>query len=136
MSTEEDKSKELPSFIEAIAGEVENGYWKPQTLEEWTAYQQTSAFVTVWVKQQDQERSLRKMIGIWVFVLITFQVLGVFGLVALDACKLITINTEIVKFLIPSVLGEVFGMGFIVVKYLFKRTSNNPFVRISTGKEI
>ena len=80
------------------------------------------------MQQQAQERSLRKKIGIWVFILITLQVTGVFGLVFLDACKLLMLNTDIVKFLIPSVLSEVFGLGFVVVKYLFNPASLNPLI--------
>jgi hypothetical protein len=123
----DDKSTRLPSFVKLVTGEVEPGYWKPQSIQEWAEVRKTTAFLNVWIQQQEQERTLRKMIGIWVFILITLQVMGVFGLVVLDACKLLTMNTDIVKFLIPSVLSEVFGMGFVVVKYLFKPASINPF---------
>jgi hypothetical protein len=122
----QDKSTQLPVFVESITGEVEPGYWKPQSIEEWSEVQKITAFLKAWIQQQGQERSLRKMIGIWVFILITLQVIGVFGLVVLDACKVLVMNAEIVKFLIPSVLSEVFGMGFVVVKYLFKPASINP----------
>jgi hypothetical protein len=118
----------LPDFIESIAGELEAGYWKPQTIQEWTEVKKTIAYLNVWVEQQGHERTLRKTIAIWVFTLITLQVIGVFALVVLDAVKVLVLNSEIVKFLIPSVLGEVFGMGFVVVKYLFRPTTINPFV--------
>lgn len=123
-----DKSTNLPSFLASVIGEVESGYWKPQSIEEWAVVQKTTAFLKAWVPQQAQERSLRKMIGIWVFILITLQVIGVFGLVVLDACKLLMLNADIVKFLIPSVLSEVFGLGFVVVKYLFNPASLNPLI--------
>ena len=122
----QDKSTQLPSFVEKVTGEVEFGYWEPQSIEEWSEVQKTTAFLRAWIRQQDHERSLRKMIGIWVFILITLQIIGVFGLVVLDACKVFIMNIDIVKFLIPSVLGEVFGMGFVVVKYLFKLTNVSP----------
>lgn len=109
----------LPSFVKNVVGDIEPGYWKPQNLSEWSEIQKTTVFLDAWVQQQQQERSLRKMIGIWVFILITLQILSVPAFVFLDAVKFITLNTEIVKFLIPSILGEVFGMGFVVVKYLF-----------------
>lgn len=122
-----DETVRLPSFIQSVKGEVEADYWKPQSIQEWTEVQKTTAFLGVWIQHQGQERSLRKMIGIWVFILITLQVIGVFGLVVLDAIKLFTLNTTIVQLLIPSVLGEVFGLGFVVVKYLFNPKSINLF---------
>ena len=121
-----DKSTILPSIVKSVTDEVQLGYWKPQNIEEWSEIQKTGAFLKAWGQQQDQERTLRKMIAIWVFILITLQVIGVFGLVVSDALKLIIIKVDIVKFLIPSVLGEVFGMGFVVVKYLFKPANINP----------
>jgi hypothetical protein len=124
----EDKSINLPSFLTSVLEEVGPEYWIPQTLEEWAEVQKTKAFLNAWMQQQAQERSLRKKIGIWVFILITLQVTGVFGLVFLDACKLLMLNTDIVKFLIPSVLSEVFGLGFVVVKYLFNPASLNPLI--------
>ena len=117
----------LPPYVQRVTGELEQGYWQPQTLAEWAEVQRTTAFLSTWIKQQEQERGLRKMIGAWVFILITLQVAGVFALVTLDATKTLTLNTRIVQLLIPSVLAEVFGMGFIVVKYLFNPSATNPF---------
>lgn len=120
------KPTKLPAFVQSIAGEVDSEYWKPQTIEEWTDVQKTTVCLHIWTQQQQQERGLRKLIGIWVFIIITLQVLGVFALVILDALKVLTMNIDVVKFLIPSVLTEVFGMGFIVVKYLFKPSNVIP----------
>ena len=122
----EDKSARLPAIVKSVTDEVQLGYWKPQSIEEWAEIQKTTAFLNAWIQQQDQERTLRKMVGIWVFILITLQVIGVFGLVVFDALELIFMNIDIVKLLIPSVLAEVFGMGLIVVKYLFKPANINP----------
>lgn len=125
--TVESKNKTIPSFVTTVTGELGPEYWHPQTFQEWTEMTKTSALVSVWVEQQTQERSLRKTIGIWVFILITLQIVGVFAIVVLDALKLLQLNQSIVEFLIPSVLGEVFGMGFVVVKYLFKANTVTPF---------
>ena len=125
--TEENKNKAVPAFVTYVTGELAPGYWRPQTFQEWTEMTKTSALVNVWVGQQTQERSLRKTIGIWVFILITLQIIGVFSLVVLDALQLLKLNQRIVEFLIPSVLGEVFGMGFVVVKYLFRANTVTPF---------
>jgi len=122
-----ERNDSLPSFVKEVVGDIEAGYWRPQNLNEWTETQKTAAFLDAWAQQQQQERSLRKMIGIWVFILITFQVIAVILLVLIDALHVITLNTEILKFLIPSILGEVFGMGFVVVKYLFTPSNWNLF---------
>jgi hypothetical protein len=122
----DNKSTKLPAFVQSITGEVDSEYWTPQTVEEWTDVQKTTVCLHIWTQQQQQERGLRKLIGIWVFIIITLQVVGVFTLVVLDAWKILSMNIEIVKFLIPSVLTEVFGMGFIVVKYLFKPSNVIP----------
>src|SRR5690242_15861539 len=115
-----------PAFIKEVQGELQQGYWQPQTYAEWEGIQKTTAFLAEWGEQQKQERSLRKMIGIWVFVLISFQIVGVFALVTLDAINKITLKIPIVQLLIPSVLAEVFGMGLVVVKYLFNPSRTNP----------
>lgn len=124
--THNEITRDIPGFVDKVTGELEPEYWKPQSLTEWSEMQRTTAFLSTWIKQQNQERGLRKMIGIWVFVLISLQVAGVFALVALDATEAVTLNTSIVQLLIPSVLAEVFGMGFVVVKYLFNPSSTNP----------
>lgn len=120
------KPSVLPSFVKEVTGDVQPDYWEPQSLAEWAEIQTTTVFLGVWEQQQAEERSLRKMIGIWVFILITLQVFGVFALVLADSMQLIAVDTEIVKLLIPSVLAEVFGMGFVVVKYLFTASTWNP----------
>lgn len=122
----------LPSYVQEVTGELEQGYWQPQNLTEWAKVQKTTVFLSAWHKQQKHERDLRAMIGVWVFILITLQVASVFALVALDATKTLTLNAGIIKLLIPSVLAEVFGMGFIVVKYLFIPPSTDPFDLLKT----
>jgi hypothetical protein len=121
-----DDSSQLPAFLQSISGEVDSDYWKPQNVKEWSEVRKTSAFIAAWEQQQNMERALRKAIGIWVFILITLQVIAVFTLVTLDALKLLLLNEGIIKLLIPSVLAEVFGMGFIVIKYLFRPAAVNP----------
>lgn len=127
MNNDKETVSQLPAFVESVTGEVDDQYWKPQTIKEWSEVTKTKAFLGVWVAQQDQERRLRKALGIWIFVLITLQVLGVFVVIVLDAISIISLNLTITKIVIPSVLGEVFGMGFVVVKYLFRPSLINPF---------
>ena len=118
----------LPAYVKEVTGELVPGSWKPESLNEWLEVQETSTILRAWTQQQGHERGLRKMVGIWVFVLISLQILGVFAVVILDG-ENHRFNPELVKFLIPSVLSEVFGMGFVVVKYLFRPNELNPFDR-------
>jgi hypothetical protein len=120
------RPEDLPSYVRSVVGELDPNYWKPQSMHEWAEMAQTAAYLKTWIQQQDQERSLRKVIAIWVFILISLQVAGVFTLVVLDACGVLKLNQAIVQILIPSVLGEVFGMGFVVVKYLFRPLNLSP----------
>jgi hypothetical protein len=120
------QSLNLPAEIKEVTGDLEIGYWRPQSIAEWAEVQKTSAYLSAWSQQQEQERSLRKMIGIWVFILISVQVVLVIALVGLDAREWLKLNASIVKVLIPSVFAEVFGMGFVVVKYLFRPSNVNP----------
>jgi hypothetical protein len=52
------------------------------------------------------------------------QIIFVFILLFLDCFGYIKIKEMIIKVLIPSAFGEIFGMGFLVVKYLFDRSNN------------
>jgi hypothetical protein len=125
--TSPEKQNNLPAFIKEVTGDVELGYWEPQTLAEWAEVQKTAVSLQAWVQQQQEERKLRRMVGIWVFILMSVQIVGVFALVTLDAMRLLALNATLVKLLIPSVLAEVFGMGYVVVKYLFTPTNRTPF---------
>lgn len=108
-----------------IIGELDENYWKPKSLSEWIELKRSSAIIDVWKEQQIQERKLRKTIGFWLFGLITFQVLLIFGLIFLESIKYIELNTTAIKILIPGALGEIFGMGYLVVKYLFSPSKTN-----------
>ena len=118
METSAQKGK-LPTYVTAITAELAPGAWRPESLQEYLEMQESSTFLRAWAEQQESERSLRKMIGIWVFCLISLQIVGVFGVVIWDGGQR-KVDAGLVKVLVPSVLGEVFGMGFVVVKYLFR----------------
>ncbi|HEX8431551.1 MAG TPA: hypothetical protein VF625_09695, partial [Longimicrobium sp.] len=65
--------------------------------------------------------SLRTFSAKWIFVLIVVQVVATFALVIAQGVGWLQIDKEILQILIPSVLGEVFGLGFLVTKYLFSQ---------------
>ena len=110
-----------------IVGELEHDYWEPKSLSEWIELKRSSAVIEAWREQQNQERKLRKTIGYWLFILITFQIVTIFAIIFLDGIRYITVNTTAIKILIPGALVEVFGMGYLVVKYLFSPSGKNIY---------
>ena len=116
-----------PGFVDEVLGDTEPDYWRPKSLSEWVKLKKTSIEIETWKQQQNQERALRRVIGFWVFVIISFQILALFGLVLFEGLDYIDIDENVAKIFIPSAIAEVFGMGFLVVKYLFSRpTKNKP----------
>lgn len=118
------EDKKTPVAYE-IVGELEDDYWKPKNLSELIELKRSSAVIWTWKEQQSQERRLRRTIGFWIFGLITFQIVMIFGIIFLDSIQYIQLNTTAIKILIPGALGEVLGMGYLVVKYLFGPSKKN-----------
>ena len=114
-----------PGFVEEIVGSVPTDYWKPQSLEEWSRARSAEAIINAWVEQQNQERELKKIYACWVFVLISFQIIAIFLLVVLEGLNHFQLNENIIKILLPTALAEIFGMGFLVVKYLFRESTQS-----------
>jgi hypothetical protein len=69
----------------------------------------------------EHERGLRTFTAKATFLLIVAQVVATFGLVAAQGLDWLQIDKGILQVLIPSVLTEVFGLGFLVTKYLFSQ---------------
>ncbi len=116
-------SENLPNFIDRIDGELPDNYWQPKNLQEWLEMKKTETTLSTWKEQQDQERDLRKTISKVIFTIISCQLVAIFFLVTADSLSWIKINENILQILFPSAVFEVFGMGFIVVKYLFSKPS-------------
>lgn len=93
--------------------------WQPQSYAEWEARERTQAFLAAWIDQMGHERSLRSLAARVVFSLIGAQVLGVFTLLVLQGTGVISLDHDVLKVVVPSVLADVFGLGFVVTKYLF-----------------
>jgi hypothetical protein len=124
---------QLPQSIKEVFDELEPSYWTPKTVDEWSTVVRTNAVLNAWQEQQVQERNLRKIYAGWVFGLITFQIIMIFFLVFFDSISWIVIKETTAKILLPSALGEIFGMGFLVVKYLFGK-QNNRIIDSLLGK--
>lgn len=119
-----DAIKAMSPQLREVIGEVNPGapdVWQPTSYVEWEAQQRTTTFLGAWSDQMGDERSLRRFCSKWIFFLITIQVFAAFGVVIAQGLGWITIDIGLLKVLIPSVLTEVFGLGFVVTKYLFSQ---------------
>ncbi len=80
------------------------------------------------------ERSLRSLAAKVIFGLIGAQVLGVFAVLALQGLDVLHLDVGVLQVLIPSVLGDVFGLGFVVTKYLFSQPLRHGLDALVRGK--
>ena len=119
-------TKEIPIQIAKVMDEVPIGSLtvQPKDVYEQVYSSKAEAVIGEWKNQCNQDRSLREKYAIWVFVLVTAQIGFVFLVIILVGRGYLDIKESILNILIPSVLAEVFGMGLIVVKYLFTKPSS------------
>ncbi len=95
--------------------------WRPGSYQEWEARERTRTFLAAWAQQMHHEQKLRTMGAKTIFWLIGLQVAGAFGVVTAQGLGWLALDLELLKVLLPSVLAEVFGLGFVVTKYLFSQ---------------
>lgn len=113
-----------PQAVEAVFGEIHPGdptVWRPQSFAEWEGQQRAKTFLKAWSDQVADERKLRRGFAIAIYCLIAGQVLGVFGIVVAQGLGKLSPDLRLLEILLPSVLGEVFGFGYLVTKYLFSQ---------------
>ena len=127
----------LPTTPASQLQEIEPGdpsVWQPQTFSEWEALEKTKTFLAAWTDQMVHERSLRSLAAKVIFGLIGAQVLGVFGVLALQGLDVLRLDIGVLQVLIPSVLADVFGLGFVVTKYLFSQPLRHGLDALVKGK--
>lgn len=110
--------------VTAVVGELQPGdpsVWHPQSYDEWERQERVTALLSAWTEQAKDERQLRRSYAKWIFGLITLQVVAVFGLLLALGMGRFELDVSMLKVVLPSVLGEVFGLGFVVAKYLFSQ---------------
>jgi hypothetical protein len=113
-----------PALVTEVRSEISprgSDAWQPTSYREWEDRERAETFLTAWSEQMSHERSLRSFSAKWIFALIVLQVVATFLLVLAQGLGWIEIDKQILQVLIPSVLAEVFGLGFLVVKYLFSQ---------------
>jgi hypothetical protein len=114
----------LPSIVSEVRGEIApsaGDAWQPTSYGEWEARERAKTFLAAWAEQMSHERSLRSFSAKSIFALIVAQVVATFTLVIVQGLGWLQIDKSILQILVPSVLAEVFGLGFLVTKYLFSQ---------------
>ncbi|MHB1210606.1 MAG: hypothetical protein ACYC1I_13025 [Acidimicrobiales bacterium] len=125
-----------PTVVSRVVEELLPGdpsAWRPSSFDEWVARERTQAFLTEWSAQVVDERRLRRAWATWVFVLIAGQTLGAFALVLLQGRGLLALDVSLLKIVFPSVFGEVFGLGYLVAKYLFSHSLRHSLDGLALG---
>ena len=131
---------EMPGPLPVLVVEAEEviqgddpSVWRPSSYEEWEAGQKARTFLGAWSLQMSQEMRLRSMGAKVIFWLIGRQVVCAFGLVIAQGLNWIAVDTSVLKILIPSVFTEVFGLGFVVTKYLFNQSLRHGLDSLAKG---
>ena len=125
-----------PTEVTAVIGEVRPGdpaMWHPQSYVEWEGQERTRTVLAAWKEQVADERGLRRSYAKAVLMLIAGQVLGVFALVVAQGLGRLHLDTPVLQVLLPSVLGEVFGLGSLVTKYLFNQSLRHSMDSLALG---
>ncbi len=131
-----DIAQVAPPVALTIVDEIKPGdpsAWIPQSYEEWESQERTRTFLDAWSEQVRDERTLRRTCAKWIFGLIAFQVAGVFGLAISQGLNWLQLDVGLLKLLLPTILTNVFGLGFLVVKYLFSQPMRHSLDSLAAG---
>ncbi|MDO9460913.1 MAG: hypothetical protein Q7N95_12480, partial [Alphaproteobacteria bacterium] len=126
------KDAKVPSIELQVGDKIEPGdLWNPNNFAEWAERERTKTFLAVWSAQADHERKLRGRCALMIFLLAAFQsVSGIALLVGIGLGKL-ELDVEFLKILYVAMLGEVFGLFFVVARYLFHKPLHYGFESLS-----
>jgi hypothetical protein len=122
---------QLTELLQKLDAEVlqevkpgDSSVWQPKSYQQWERRERTRTVLDAWSKQMDHERQLRGRVTNWVLGLLSAQLVTMFGIVILAGYGVFTLSDPVVHILTvftPSVFGEIVGLGFVVVKYLFSQ---------------
>jgi hypothetical protein len=132
------KSVEMatPTAIAEVGAELKPGsleVWQPASFKEWEGRERTRAFLAAWSQQMSHERELRSLSAKCIFALITAQTAAAFSIVVAQGAGALIIDVNVLRILIPSVMAEVLGLGYLVVKYLFSQPLRHGLDSLITG---
>jgi hypothetical protein len=125
-----------PAVVTTVVSEIQPGdptLWRPQSFSEWEQLERAKTFLAAWSEQVADERALRRGYAKAIFGLISFQVFAVFGLLVAQGLGKVTLDISLLKVLLPSVLSEVFGLGYLVAKYLFSQPLRHSLDSLALG---
>jgi len=94
----------------------------PRDIYEKIYFSKSEALIDEWRRQCDQDRKMRGRFATWVFILASGQIILMFALIALVGFEFFKFPGYIVEVTIPSMLSEIFGLAYLVVRYLFTKT--------------
>lgn len=126
-----------PKSVVDVLGEVrpQDSSWEPGNFAEWEARERLQAFLRVWSQQTDDERKMRSLYAKMIFSLICAEVAFAFVLILLIGTELLRFDVTLLKVLFPSVLAQVFGLGYLVTRYLFGKQLSPPISEIPQRKK-
>ncbi|NKJ03852.1 hypothetical protein [Rhizobium sp. SG741] len=127
-----------PKSVVSVLGEVkpqDGSSWEPNNFAEWEARERLQAFLRVWSQQSDDEREMRSLYAKMIFTLICAEVAFAFLLIVLIGAGILHFEVTLLKVLFPSVLAQVFGLGYLVTRYLFGKQLTPPINEITQRKK-
>jgi archaellum biogenesis protein FlaJ (TadC family) len=127
-----------PKSVVDVLGEVrpqDGSSWEPNNFAEWEARERLQAYLRVWSQQTDDERKMRSLYAKMIFSLICVEVAFAFLLMVLIGAEVLHFDVTLLKVLFPSVLAQVFGLGYLVTRYLFGKQLTLPISEITQRKK-
>ncbi|MBY3413133.1 hypothetical protein V7796_12420 [Rhizobium laguerreae] len=127
-----------PKSVVDVLDEVkpqDGSSWEPNNFAEWEARERLQAFLRVWSQQSDDEREMRSLYAKMIFTLICAEVAFAFLLIFLVGAGILHFEVTLLKVLFPSVLAQVFGLGYLVTRYLFGKQLTPPINEITQRKK-
>lgn len=130
------RPRKLEDAAPQIVGEIRPGdpdTWQPGSIEEWAERERTRTFLAAWAEQMAHERQLRSLSAKLIFVLVAGQTVGVFAILIASGAGWLTLDPVALRMLLPTVLAEIFGLGYLVAKYLFSQPIRHALDILATG---
>jgi len=127
-----------PKSVVDVLDEVkphDGASWEPNNFAEWEARERLQAYLRVWSQQTDDERRMRSLYAKMIFSLICAEVAFAFALILLIGADILRFDVTLLKVLFPSVLAQVFGLGYLVTRYLFGKQLSLPISEIQQRKK-
>jgi hypothetical protein len=94
--------------------------WDATSFEELDAQVRLQFFLNQWAEQANQERTLRARCAWMIFFLATFQSMSATALLFALGFGGFVLDTTVLTIVFSGTLTEIFGLFYILAKFLFK----------------